>query len=222
MRLTRRARGQTLVEFALVFPLFVFVLFGIITFGLGVFYQQQLSNAARDAARYAAVHSSTAQCPTVSHFDPPPPLRPLSGSYARCDRPEDAWPKMRGAARGAIWGISPSAVSLVGCWSGYEDPSGNLDALPSPPNTLVRCTIRATDGGVVDPQADPSSLACPVSSADTTDTASDLSSSGNNQYTTTVTVYACMVWAPPGAGFLMLPSTVTLRATATETMQRQQ
>ena len=47
------ARGQALVEFALVFPLFLMVLFSIISFGLYIFYNQQLANAAREAARYA-------------------------------------------------------------------------------------------------------------------------------------------------------------------------
>ena len=42
------------------------LIFGIISTGLWVFYQQQLTNVAREAARYAAIHSSTAICPTAS------------------------------------------------------------------------------------------------------------------------------------------------------------
>ena len=63
---SRAERGQTLVEFALVAPLFTMVLLGIVIFGIGVFYQQQLTNAAREAARYASIHSATSQCPTTS------------------------------------------------------------------------------------------------------------------------------------------------------------
>src|SRR4051812_2722062 len=92
-----RGRGQALVEFVLVFPLFVLVLFSIITFGLFVFYSQQLENAAREAARYAAVHSSTAQCPTVSQLDPGADVRP--NGYFRCDAPEDGWSRITAAAR---------------------------------------------------------------------------------------------------------------------------
>jgi len=66
-----RGRGQALVEFALVFPIFMMLLMGIVMFGLYVFYNQQLTNAVREAARYASIHSSTAQCPTVSRLDPP-------------------------------------------------------------------------------------------------------------------------------------------------------
>ena len=61
MRLrTRVAEGQTLVELTLVLPLFLMVLVGIVILGIGVFYQQQVANAAREAARYAAIHSATA------------------------------------------------------------------------------------------------------------------------------------------------------------------
>ena len=52
-----RSRGQALAEFALVFPIAMAVIFGIIVFGLWVFYQQQLTNVAREGARYAAIHS---------------------------------------------------------------------------------------------------------------------------------------------------------------------
>src|SRR4051812_25690396 len=67
---TKNAKGQALVEFALVFPIFLMLLMAIIVFGLYVFYNQQLTNAVREAARYASVHSASAQCPTVSRLDP--------------------------------------------------------------------------------------------------------------------------------------------------------
>jgi len=79
-RLRRRSatasRGQAMVELALVFPLFVMLLFGIIILGIGVFYSQQVTNAAREAARYASIHSATASKPTVSWLNPTSP--PLS------------------------------------------------------------------------------------------------------------------------------------------------
>ena len=51
--LVRRApslRGQTMVELALILPLFLSLLLGIVILGVGVFYQQQVTNAAREAA----------------------------------------------------------------------------------------------------------------------------------------------------------------------------
>ncbi len=53
----RRARtGQNLVEFALVAPLLFLFLFGIMEFGWAFYAYSELSNAAREGARYAAVH----------------------------------------------------------------------------------------------------------------------------------------------------------------------
>jgi hypothetical protein len=217
-------RGQTLVEFALVFPIFMLVLFGIIIFGLGVFYQQQLSNAVREAARYAAVHSSTAQCPTISHIrlDDPTYLALKPDSWKDCDRPNEGWPKMTSAARSSIWGMAPTAVSVVACWSGFVGSGPVYNEPPDPGFTFTHCTMRAAAGGQIDPQANGNGLACPITASDTVDTASEIAYANGRNYPTTVTVYACFNWTPPMAGFLFLPSQVTLRAIATEVLQRQQ
>jgi Flp pilus assembly protein TadG len=59
----RRARrtGQAMVEFALIAPLFFFLLFSIIEFGRAVYYIQMLNNAAREGARFAIVHGSNSR-----------------------------------------------------------------------------------------------------------------------------------------------------------------
>lgn len=49
-----RCRGQALPEFALVAPLFFLVVFGIIQMGFLLAGQNGLTNAAREAARYAS------------------------------------------------------------------------------------------------------------------------------------------------------------------------
>jgi len=54
--------GQALTEFALIAPLFFLILFGIIQLGLLFAGQNGLTNAAREAARYA----STLPTPTVA------------------------------------------------------------------------------------------------------------------------------------------------------------
>ena len=56
----RSARGQTMVEFALVAPLFVLVLIGIINAGYAIYAYNTVANAARVAARVAIVNQSTA------------------------------------------------------------------------------------------------------------------------------------------------------------------
>ena len=48
-------RGQSLVEFALVLPLFIIILVGIFDFGRAIFAYSTLNNASREAARQAVV-----------------------------------------------------------------------------------------------------------------------------------------------------------------------
>jgi Flp pilus assembly protein TadG len=54
----RRPNGQTLVEFALVVPIFFLLLFGLIDMGRFVYMNSTLSQAAREAARVASVEAS--------------------------------------------------------------------------------------------------------------------------------------------------------------------
>lgn len=56
MRISRtRSRGQTLAEFALVLPVLLLVMMGIVDFGRAVWAYNTLSNAAREGARVAIV-----------------------------------------------------------------------------------------------------------------------------------------------------------------------
>jgi TadE-like protein len=61
----RRSRGQALVEFSLVLPVFLVVVLGIFDFGRVIWAQSNLDNAAREGARYAIVHgdASGQTCP---------------------------------------------------------------------------------------------------------------------------------------------------------------
>ena len=212
-RSRQRRTGQALTEFALVFPMFLLVLLSLIVLGLYVFYQQQLDGAARDAGRYAAVHSSSAQCPTASWM-PPGALSPPPTSYYPCD-PPPSWPLLTGAGRASIWGVDPSAVAFRACWSGYRTSTGNPDApqvnADGSLNTLQRCTIAG-----VDPTTNPQSLSCPPgNTAPSDDTGSD---NPDNQ----VTIYACFNWTPPFAGFVLVPTSVTMRSVVTEVIHQQQ
>lgn len=223
------SRGQTLVETALVLPLFLTIVLGVIVLGLGLFYQQQITNAAREAARYAAIHSATAECPTRSwkpvNMGQVPDASVISANVD-CDPPNERWPKMRAHGRErAGFGFVKSDLHFAACWTGYTDAAnGAYDAppfsgtSPSPiPNVPPEpCTI-----GGIDPVVNRSALTCPPPpTVETDDKASNLavSSLGTaNQ----VTVYACYDWRPPLAGFLLIPETVPLRATITEILQHQ-
>jgi Flp pilus assembly protein TadG len=51
----QRTRGQALVEFALVLPIFILVLFGILDFGRAIYAYNTISNASRQAVRVGIV-----------------------------------------------------------------------------------------------------------------------------------------------------------------------
>jgi len=225
MRVTRRrdGRGQAMTEFALVFPIFMLLMLSIVVMGLYLFNNQQLENSAREAARYAAVHSTGSICPTVSRLDP---IDTLGGPPFRCDAPEDGWPFMTGVAKNHVWGLNPSQVRLSACWSGYVDATMNADALPTTTNQFTECTI-----GSVNPRTSPDSIPCPPpattsgttpNKADGDDKASALAFANGVAYPTTITVFVCYNWAPPLSGFLFVPANVTMRAVITEAIQRQQ
>jgi Flp pilus assembly protein TadG len=56
-RYARRRRGASIVEFALVCGLCLMLLLGVIDFGRILFVNHLLTNAAREGARYAVVHT---------------------------------------------------------------------------------------------------------------------------------------------------------------------
>lgn len=222
-----RRDGQTMVELALVLPLFIMVVVGIIVLGIGVFYNQQLSNAAREAARFAAIHSATAVCPTEGTFQPTSP--PEGYPFVGCDTKALGWPFMTPHARAATFGLSRSEVHIAACWSGYwlnspphptpqmdAQPPGTYDVIGTIDSSFRQCLI---DG--VDPTQSTAGIGC-VDGLPTTDQASAISESKERIVANTVTAYACYVWTPPLAGFLLIPPTVTLRAVATEAIERQQ
>lgn len=232
MNVHRDVRGQSLVEFALVAPLFILVLSGIIIFGIGVFYQQQLTNAAREAARYASIHSATAQCPTTSWMTPALNRLPDDfdlDTYQRCDPPDLRWPQMTAHARSKVFGLNPGQVQFAACWSGYwdSDPTAHYDAPAVDPTTQQPNEFRECTIGGVNPRTNASEIPCPppltaagAQPGDGDDKASNLAYSGAAT-TNQVTVYACYVWSPP---FLssFTGGSVTMRAVVTEAMQHQQ
>jgi len=233
-------RGQALAEFALIAPLFLMVLVGVIVLGIIVFYNQQLTNAAREAARFAAVHSASAQCPVVSTLDPRLP-DPVTGhdpawapplSYVACDGPLTGWSQMTAHARSKVFGLDPANVIFSACWSGYRtpNPGGHYDAPPpgtyeipagSGNNVAIQSAWAQCEIGGADPTQNAGAIGC-QSGLGTSDTASDMSEGQGRIVANRVTAYACYLWDPPMAGFLLIPQTVTFRAVISEPIQRQQ
>lgn len=64
-RLRRSEAGQTLVEFSLVLPVLLVMLFAIVDFGRAMYTWSIVSNAAREGGRTAAVQGTTAEINTA-------------------------------------------------------------------------------------------------------------------------------------------------------------
>ena len=66
-----RSAGQSMVEFALILPIFMMLIFGALDLGRAIFYQSMVNNAARDGARYAITNPadtcSSGTCGTTTY-----------------------------------------------------------------------------------------------------------------------------------------------------------
>lgn len=69
-RLRRGESGQAMLEFALILPIFLLILCGIIDFGWLFYNQLALNNICREGARYAIVNTEEkTQADILSHID---------------------------------------------------------------------------------------------------------------------------------------------------------
>lgn len=64
----KKHKGQSVVEFALVLPLFLFIMFGVIYTGMMFHDYSTLSNIARASAREAAVSATSDYTDIKSHY----------------------------------------------------------------------------------------------------------------------------------------------------------
>ena len=113
LRQVRRARGQSMVEFALVLPIFAILLFGIIDFGRYVFTANALNNGAREAARFASVSVFPAECSGLTR-----------NACATT------------IAQSHAWGVPGSSVNVTVTCEGF-DPDGTVQ---SPAPAVADCT----------------------------------------------------------------------------------
>ena len=97
---SRGGRGQALVEFALVLPLLLLFIFGVIDAGRLIFTYNTVANSARSAARVAIVNQSTAGTNTCDTTSP------------------TAWPVGCGVVAGLALSLDPSAVDVT-----YRNPT---------------------------------------------------------------------------------------------------
>lgn len=164
------SRGQALTEMALILPLVITLIVGIIVLGMGIFFSQEVTNAAREGARYASLHSATSQCPTVSNKPPDTGLLPVPNNYYACDAPANRWPEMTAAARDKIFAMQTAGVRLTACWSGYwtKDTNDNwaaydqiyaVDPVTGQRSEFRECTVKVFGWNPgEDPSATPSGI----------------------------------------------------------------
>ena len=120
-RTRRRERGQGLTEFAIVLPVFLLIIFGIIDLGRVVWALDNLANAAREGAHYASIHGNSkfVTCPTG------PSLAGSPAAGCSAWSPDSKEPT-REATRAFL--VAPGAgVSVTVCYYATTPCSGDTD-----------------------------------------------------------------------------------------------
>jgi Flp pilus assembly protein TadG len=75
------SRGIAAVEFGLILPVLLLVLFGIVNFGLLFYDQSIITNAAREGARWASINSSAAAGSGCTNSISARPVDPCQVAY---------------------------------------------------------------------------------------------------------------------------------------------
>lgn len=98
----RWLRGQTFAEFMMVVLPTIGLIFGIVSFAMTVYTYSFLSNAARDAVRYAIVHGSKSTSPATSDV-------------------------IQTFVRNEAQGLKASAISVSTSWSPNNNPGSTVN-----------------------------------------------------------------------------------------------
>jgi Flp pilus assembly protein TadG len=137
-RRQRDERGSSAVEFALVVPVLLLLVFGIINFGLVMAQKASLSNAARAGARYATVNAYTGTRTCANVVDKVRANAPTIGiaDTAAGRQSVGVTVKLTRAADGNVSTICNAPVG--GTTSASTSPCQNLtNGSPSTPDTLT-------------------------------------------------------------------------------------
>jgi TadE-like protein len=137
--------GQGLAEFALIIPMFLMMMFGIVDFGRVIWARNSLENAAREGARYAIVHGGTfgQKCPV----GPAPASFQIPASSTSCPYPSPSKQSIYNAA--LAFGIAPgTGLTITACYhTAGTTCTGNVNSPSSITNirgTAVTVTATST------------------------------------------------------------------------------
>ena len=140
---TPREPGQSLVEFALVLPIFLAILIGMVDIGRAVWANNAVANAAREATRYAVVHggSKENQCPVGPPVTTGQNQTVIPPASTSCPYPSPSKEGVREVARNfAIAGGTPMTIEV--CYG--IDCSGDTDAVGATNARGTPVTVRVT------------------------------------------------------------------------------
>lgn len=131
--------GQALVETALVLPIFLACLLGVVDMGRAVWATTSLAAAAREAARYAIVHGGSASntCPV----GPAAPDATIPAASASCPYPSPSKQSIIDAATAAAI-AGGSNVTLTVCYG--SGCSGNTDTTNNARGQTVTVVVTST------------------------------------------------------------------------------
>jgi hypothetical protein len=138
----RRQGGQALIEFALVIPIFLVILIGMVDVGRAIWANNALANAAREGARYAVVHggSKSNLCPV----GPPAPLTVIPAASSTCPFPSPSREAIRNTTRQFLVGgggnITVTVCYGTGC-SGDTDVPGATNERGTPVTVQVSSRV---------------------------------------------------------------------------------
>jgi Flp pilus assembly protein TadG len=122
VRATAKARGSALIEFAFVLPLLAMLIFGMIDFGRALYAYHFVSNAAREATRWASVRGS--QCTAWAQACPAGPADVQN--YVDSIVPP---------------GISPQALSVTAAWMPPPENPASCTASTKAPGCAVEVQV---------------------------------------------------------------------------------
>lgn len=154
LKLRRATPGQTLVEFALVIPVFLVILFGLIDLGRFVVTDHILSQAAREAARLAAVQANWIGSTEPGCGRPGGPVCPASPA-ALAANVTSAANRMVAGLGGTITEVhlrcDPPGGAPTGAWTGQSCSSRTQGNLASVRVVFVYNALTPALSGIVGP-----------------------------------------------------------------------
>lgn len=136
-----RSRGQSMVELALVLPLFLLMLFGLVDMGRLVYASTTMSQAAREAARVASVEAYWIGSTDPSCNQPGGPTCPANEAAMRAN--------VAAAANGMMepFGAISAANVHIACTAPTASPPAGQ--WTSPTNNCGSATVRKGSGARV-------------------------------------------------------------------------